>query len=85
MNCNISKYLYEVSDPYSLGDAMNFIETARYDFISHRAIHFGVDYNIKPVSENLGFVGILSIRNIDMIKKEQLLHIGLDSNIGEGE
>ena len=50
--------------------------------LSLRAIHFEVDYNIKPVSENLEFVGI---KNIDMIKKEQLLHIGLDSNIGEGE
>jgi len=28
MNYNISKYLYEVHDPYSVEDALNFINTA---------------------------------------------------------
>ena len=31
MNYNISKYLYEVPDPYSVEDALNFIKTAHND------------------------------------------------------
>ena len=32
MNSNISKYLYEVPDPYSVQDALSFINTAHNDF-----------------------------------------------------
>ena len=34
MNSNISKYLYEVPDPYSVQDALSFIDTAHNDFES---------------------------------------------------
>jgi hypothetical protein len=32
MNHNISNYLYDIPDPYSVQDALNFIKTAHNDF-----------------------------------------------------
>ena len=49
--------------------------------LSLRAIHFGVDYNIKPVSENLEFVGI---KNIDMIKKSNYCILDWTAILGKG-
>ena len=34
MNYNISRYLYEVPEPYLVQDALNFIKTAHNDFES---------------------------------------------------
>jgi len=44
MNYNISKYLYEVPDSYSIQDALNFIKTAHNNFESLSAIHFAIEY-----------------------------------------
>ena len=33
MNYNISRYLYEVPEPYLVQDALNFIKTARNDLV----------------------------------------------------
>jgi hypothetical protein len=35
MNHNISKYLYDIPDPYLVQDALNFIKTAHIDFKFH--------------------------------------------------
>jgi RimJ/RimL family protein N-acetyltransferase len=74
MNYNISKYLYEVPDPYSVQDALKFIKTAHNDFESLSALHFAIEYkgtfelkNNYPL-----FVGSIGLRNIDLIKKKQI-------------
>jgi hypothetical protein len=42
MNYNISKNLYEVPDPYSIQDALAFINKAHNDFESPSALHFAI-------------------------------------------
>jgi hypothetical protein len=49
MKYDISKYLYEVPDPYSIQDALNFIKRAYSDFESLSALHFAIGY--KSMSE----------------------------------
>jgi hypothetical protein len=44
MNYNILKYLYDVPNPYSVEDALNFIKSAHSDFNSLRALHFAIEY-----------------------------------------
>ena len=47
MNHNISKYLYDVPDPYSVQDALNFIKTAHNDFWFLKALYFAIEYKGK--------------------------------------
>ena len=72
MNYNISRYLYEVPEPYLVQDALNFIKTARNDFESFSALHFAIEY--KGISElknnNPAFVGSIGHKNIDLINKK---------------
>jgi RimJ/RimL family protein N-acetyltransferase len=73
MNYNISKYLYDVPDPYSVQDALNFIKTAQSDFKSLKGLHFAIEY--KGMSElrnnnNLVLVGAIGLKNIDLINKK---------------
>ena len=75
MNHNISKYLYDLPDPYSVQDALNFIKTAHNDFKSLRALHFAIEYKGKSErrtnnSNNLVLVGSIGIKNIDLINKK---------------
>ena len=73
MNHNISKYLYDVPDPYSVQDALNFIKTAYSDFKKSRSIHFAIEYKEEDKSEGSNypvFVGAISLKNIDLVNKE---------------
>jgi RimJ/RimL family protein N-acetyltransferase len=72
MNYNISKYLYEVPDPYSVEDALNFIKSADSDFKSRRALHFAIEYKGKSesTSNNLVLVGAIGLNNIDLVNKK---------------
>jgi len=74
MNCNISKYLYNVPDPYSVQDALNFIKSSHSDFKSLRGLHFAVEYRrgkSEPRSNNnLLFVGSIGLKNIDLVNKK---------------
>src|SRR5919198_2019057 len=72
MNYNISKYLYEVPDPYSVEDALNFINTAHNDFKSLSALHFAIEYKGMPEHRNNYpvLVGSIGLKNIDLINKK---------------
>jgi RimJ/RimL family protein N-acetyltransferase len=72
MNYNISKYLYEVPDPYSIQDALNFIKTAHNDFESLSALHFAIEYKSMSQARNNypAFVGSIGLKNIDLINKK---------------
>jgi ribosomal-protein-alanine N-acetyltransferase len=72
MNYNISKYLYDVPDPYSVQDALNFIKTAHNDFKSVKGLHFAIEYKSEsePGNNNIVFVGSIGLKNIDLINKK---------------
>jgi ribosomal-protein-alanine N-acetyltransferase len=72
MNYNISKYLYEVPDPYSVEDALNFINTARNDFQSLSALHFAIEYKgmSEPRNNYPVLVGSIGLKNIDLTNKK---------------
>jgi hypothetical protein len=56
MSYNISKYLYEVPNPYTTDDALNFIKSSDSDFNSIRAIHFAIEYKeceVEPTSPRI--------------------------------
>ena len=75
MSYNISKYLYDVTNPYTIEHARNFIKSAHSDFKSRRAIHFAIEYkeddnNKSGRSNNLVLVGAISLKNIDLVNKK---------------
>jgi [ribosomal protein S5]-alanine N-acetyltransferase len=73
MNYNISKYLYDVPNPYSVEDALNFIKSAHSDFKSLRALHFAIEYKedkSEPSNNNPLLVGAISLKNIDLVNKK---------------
>ena len=72
MNSNISKYLYEVPDPYSVQDALSFINTAYNDFESISALPLAIEYKgMSELSDNYPvFVGSIGLKNIDLINKK---------------
>ena len=47
MSYNVSKYLWEVPNPYSVEDALDFIRSAHIDFNSLKALHFAIEYKTK--------------------------------------
>jgi ribosomal-protein-alanine N-acetyltransferase len=73
MNYNISKYLYDVPNPYSVEDALNFIKSAHSDFNCLRALHFAIEYKegkSEPSNNNPLLVGAISLKNIDLVNKK---------------
>ena len=73
MNYNISKYLYNVPDPYSVDDALNFIKSSHSDFKSLTELHFAIEYRGKSEprsNNNLLFVGSIGLKNIDLVNKK---------------
>ncbi len=71
MSYNVSKYLYEVPNPYTIEDAINFIKSAHSDFNSLTALHFAIEYKGKSESSNnLVCVGAISLKNIDLVNKK---------------
>jgi ribosomal-protein-alanine N-acetyltransferase len=71
MSYNVSKYLYEVPNPYTIEDAINFIKSSHSDFYSLTAIHFAIEYKGKSESSNnLVCVGAISLKNIDLVNKK---------------
>jgi hypothetical protein len=67
MNYNISKYLYEVPDPYSVQDALNFINTAHNDFEFLSALHLAIEYKGMSELKNYYsvFIGSIELKNTD--------------------
>jgi [ribosomal protein S5]-alanine N-acetyltransferase len=71
VNYNVSKHLWEIPNPYSIDDALEFIECANSDFNTLKALHFAIESKIMPRSRNnLEFVGTISIKNIDLVNKK---------------
>jgi [ribosomal protein S5]-alanine N-acetyltransferase len=71
MNYNVSKHLWEIPNPYSIDDALEFIKRANRDFNTLKALHFAIESKIMPRSRNnLKFVGTISIKNIDLVNKK---------------
>ena len=73
MNYNISKYLYEVPDPYSIQDALAFINKTHNDFESLSALHLAIEYKGMSELRNNNypvFVGSIGLKNIDLINKK---------------
>src|SRR5919205_3512307 len=69
MNYNISKYLYEVPDPYSIQDVLAFINKAHNDFESLSALHLAIEYKGMSDQRNNNpymFVGSIGLKNIDL-------------------
>jgi hypothetical protein len=52
MNYDVSRYLWEVPNPYSVEDVLNFIKSAHSDFNSLKAIHFAIEYKGKSKPRN---------------------------------
>ena len=52
MNYDVSRYLWEVPNPYSVEDALNFVKSAHSDFNSLKAIHFAIEYKGKSKPRN---------------------------------
>jgi ribosomal-protein-alanine N-acetyltransferase len=69
MTYNISKSLWQVPYPYTVGNAVNFINSCHRDFESLKAVNFAIQYknNLGDVNR---FVGIVSLKNIDSDNKK---------------
>jgi [ribosomal protein S5]-alanine N-acetyltransferase len=69
MTYNISKSLWQVPYPYTVGNAVNFINSCHRDFESLKAVNFAIQYknNLGDVNR---LVGIVSLKNIDSDNKK---------------
>ena len=69
MTYNISKSLWQVPYPYTVENAVNFINSCHRDFKSQKAVNFAIQY--KNNSEGVSrLVGTISLKNIDSDKKK---------------
>ncbi|MGB9168403.1 MAG: GNAT family protein [Nitrososphaeraceae archaeon] len=69
MSHDISKYLYEVSHPYKIDDALKFIKSSCDDFRLHKSIIFAISYKnkLEPIQLLAGTIGI---KDIDYVNKK---------------
>jgi [ribosomal protein S5]-alanine N-acetyltransferase len=69
MTYNISKSLWQVPYHYTVGNAVNFINSCHRDFESLKAVNFAILYknNFGDVNR---LVGIVSLKNIDSDNKK---------------
>jgi len=68
MTYNISRSLWEVPYPYTIENALEFINSSHKDFKSLKAVNFAIQYknNLEGVNR---IVGIIGLKNIDYDKK----------------
>ena len=69
MSHEIAKYLYEVTYPYKIEDAMYFIKSSYDDFRLLKAITFAIDYKNQSQSFQL-LSGTIGIKDIDYVNKK---------------
>ena len=69
MTYNISKSLWRVPYPYTVKNAVNFINSCHRDFKSLKAVNFAIQYknNLGDVNR---LVGTISLKNIDSDNKK---------------
>ena len=68
MTYNISRSLWEVPYPYTIENALEFINSSHRDFKSLKAVNFAIQYKNNLESVNR-IVGIIGLKNIDYDKK----------------
>lgn len=64
MNYNVSKLLWEVPYPYTLENALSFINSSHRKFRSLKAVNFAILF--KRNAEYSGLVGIIGLKNINI-------------------
>lgn len=69
MTYNISKSLWQVPFPYTVENAVNFINSCHRDFKSLKAVNFAIQYKYNPEAVNR-LVGTISLKNIDSDNKK---------------
>jgi len=72
MSYNISKWLWEVPYPYTIENALNFIDSSHIEFRSLKAVNFAILYKMNPESKSL--VGAIGIKNINI--KDRKANLG---------
>jgi [ribosomal protein S5]-alanine N-acetyltransferase len=73
MSYDIAKNLYDVPYPYTLKNALDYIESSHRDFILFSALHFAVDYSKSLANDPMIFVGVTSLKDIDRVNKRASL------------
>jgi [ribosomal protein S5]-alanine N-acetyltransferase len=73
INYNIAKNLYDVPYPYTMQNALDFIKSSHSDFNSFKAMHFAVEYKKASANGSLLFVGVISLKGIDIVSKKASL------------
>ena len=69
MTYNVSKSLWKVPFPYTLEDALNFINSSHRDFTSLRGLNFAIEYK-NNANDPIRLVGIIGIKDLDIAKKK---------------
>ena len=69
MTHNISKSLWQVPHPYTVQNALTFINSSHRDFKSLKAVNFAIQYKNNPEGINR-LVGIISLKNLDFDNKK---------------
>ena len=69
MTYNISKSLWRVPYPYTVENAVNFINSCDRDFKSLKAVSFAIQYK-NSLGDVKSLVGIVSLKNIDSDNKK---------------
>lgn len=64
MTYNISKLLWEIPYPYTLENALSFIDSSHKEFRSLNAVNFAILYKRNVESSSL--VGIIGLKNINI-------------------
>lgn len=54
-------------------NALGFIKSSHNDFDSLKAIHFAIEYRKLSANDSLVFVGVISLKGIDLINKKASL------------
>ena len=66
---NISKSLWKVPFPYTLEDALNFIDSSHKDFTSLKGLNFAIEYK-NNTNDPIRLVGIIGLKDLDIAKKK---------------
>lgn len=66
---NVSRSLWKVPFPYTIEDALNFIDSSYRDFISFGGLNFAIEYK-NNTNDPIGLVGIIGIKDLDTAKKK---------------
>jgi ribosomal-protein-alanine N-acetyltransferase len=66
---NVSKSLWKVPFPYTLEDALNFIDSSHRDFTSLRGVNFAIEYR-NNTNDPIRLVGIIALKDLDIAEKK---------------